>query len=312
MITAQHSAHTHHAHGADRGVPFGGNSMQHGTAVFEGIRAYAGPSGAAVFRLDDHLARLRRSAELIGIPDPPGLDELREQVLTAAEPARGTDCYLRPVLYAPDPILGLDLRTLRYRLGVEVWPAGPVTEQPAVRVTVSPWRRPPAECFPAGAKATGAYVMSAVARTRAAQAGFDDAIQLDLRTGRVVEATVSNVFLVRDGRLVTPWLRDGPLAGITRDTVLRLAEDLGIETREAPVEVADLAAADEIFLTGTAVELVPVRAVENHPLDPAGPIFRALLAEFRAVVTGGREHRARWLTTPQTVAVSEPDVMKEL
>ena len=213
---------------------------------------------------------------------------------------------MRPVLYAPDAVLGLDLRRLRYSLGVEVWPGHSVPSHPGVALTVSPWRRPPGECFPAGAKATGAYVMSAVARTRAARAGFDDAVQLDLRTGRVVEATVANIFLVKDGHLVTPWLTDGPLAGITRDTVLALAGDLGIEAREVPVEVTELQEADEIFLTGTAMELVPARAMEGRPLDPAGPVFTALATRYRAAVTGGLPGRDGWLATVQT-RVSTPD-----
>jgi branched-chain amino acid aminotransferase len=295
MITASRSVHTYHDGESGRDVPFGGNSMQHGTAVFEGIRCYAGLEGPHLFRLDDHLRRLRRSASLIGIPRPPGLDVLREHVLAAVPPDH-PDCYVRPVLYAPDPVLSLNLRTLRFRLGIEVWPAVPPPRHDGVALTVSPWRRPPSGCFPPGAKATGAYVMSAVAQTAAARAGFDDAIQLSADTGRVVEATVSNVFLVRDGRLVTPWLADGPLAGITRATVLALADALGIGTEEAPVAAADLDQADEIFLTGTAMELMPAQSINGRPLDPARPVFRELLVRFRAVVTGRGPAPQGWLT----------------
>jgi branched-chain amino acid aminotransferase len=304
MITAVHSVRTYHTSRQDRDIPFGGNSMQHGTAVFEGIRCYPTPEGPRVFRLDEHLVRLRRSAELIGIPGSPSLDEMRDEVLAAARNSSGdAGCYLRPVLYAPDPVLGLDLRMLRYRLGIEVWPAGAVADHAGIAVTVSPWRRPPAECLPVGAKATGAYVMSAVARTHAARAGFDDAVQVDMHTGRVVEATVANIFLVHNGRMSTPWLRDGPLPGITRDTVLGLAGELGIEARECPVEVDDLRGADEIFLTGTAIELMPVRALDGRALDPAGPVFRALLARFRSTVSGGGDPaRAGWRTAPDLAA----------
>lgn len=311
MITSKQSAYTHHPESRERSVPFGGNSMQHGTAVFEGIRCYAGPEGPRLFRLDDHLVRLLGSAELIGISNLPDLNWLRQQVRAAAARAGASGCYVRPVLYAPDPVLGLDLRMLRYRFGAEVWPAGLVAQQDGAALTVSPWRRPPAECFPVGAKATGAYVMSAVARTHAARAGFDDAIQLDTHTGRVVEATVSNVFLVKDGRLLTPWLQDGPLAGITRDTVLTLAGDLGIKAVEGPVEVADLREADEMFLTGTAMELTPVRSLDDRPCDPAGPVFRALHQRFRDVVTGRAQARPGWLTAPQAGAGSTSDWLEE-
>jgi len=306
MITTARSRYTYLAGGDGRQVPFGANSMQHGTAVFEGIRCYLGALGPCLFRLEDHLARLLRSAELVGIGDRPGPEELREHVIAAATGAGMADCYVRPVLYAPDAVLGLDLRCLRYSLGVEIWPGHSVHGHPGVTLAISPWRRPPGECFPAGAKATGVYVLSAVARTKAARDGFDDAVQLDMRTARVVEATVANIFLVKDGRLLTPWLQDGPLAGITRDTVLALAGDLGIPACEGPVEVTDLREADEIFLTGTAAELVPARALEDRPLDPAGPVFTALAARFRAAVTGCLGEREGWLTTLPT-RVSTPE-----
>ena len=304
-LAATHSVRTHHGGRQDRDIPFGGNSMQHGTAVFEGIRCYPTPDGPRVFRLDDHLARLRRSAELIGIPGVPSMAELRTQVLAAVpDSAEHPGCYLRPVLYAPDPVLGLDLRTLRFQLGVEVWPADTVADHPGLALTVSPWRRPPGECLPVGAKVTGAYAMSAVARTHAAHAGFDDAVQLDPHTGRVAEATVANIFLVHGGRLSTPWLRDGPLPGITRDTVLTLAAELGIEAGESPVEVGDMRAADEIFLTGTFIELVPARSLDGREFDPGGPVFRALFDRFRDTVSGAQSAHLDWLTAPDILTSS--------
>ncbi len=279
-----------------RTTPFGGNSMQHGTAVFEGIRCYRGNGGPAIFRLEDHLRRLLGSAELIGIPVTWDLAELSTRVREAAAGSGMADCYLRPVIFAPEAKLGLDLRRLAFEFAVEIWPveADPVARP--VAVTVSPWRRQAANSYPVGAKSTGAYVVSAVARTAAAAAGFDDAIQLDPDSGRVAEATVANVFLVRDGMLSTPWTRDSLLPGITRDTVLTLATELGIAADVRPIEVGELDDSDEIFLTGTATELVAVSALDRRELKPDRPVFQALVEEFRRTVQGRHEGHLHWMT----------------
>ncbi|WP_407548617.1 aminotransferase class IV [Streptomyces sp. Pv4-95] len=296
-----------------RGIPFGSSSVQHGTAVFEGIRCYATPEGPALFRLDDHLLRLLNSARLLGIHHDHDLLRLREATLRAAAGSGFADAYVRPGLFAADPILSIDLSTVPFTLGIEVWPVqappsgdgrtsadAPV---PGVRLTVSPWRRPSPETFPPRAKAVGTYVTSALAKTAALTAGFDDALQLDCVTGRIAEATVSNVFLVTDGRLRTPWLTDSLLAGITRDTVLTLARDLGLEVTEGPVEVSDMRAAQEVFLTGTASELVPVASLEGRPYARERPVFDAIAAAFRATVTGHAPH-PEW-RTPIPAAVPD-------
>ncbi|MGW1131173.1 aminotransferase class IV [Streptomyces griseoluteus] len=280
-----------------RELPFGSNSVQHGTAVFEGIRMYATPTGPALFRLDEHLERLLDSAALLGIPHAYDLTSLRGHVRDAAAASGLDNAYVRPVLHTREPRLGVNLQDFQFTLGTEIWALPPDdTPPPAVRVTVSPWCRPSRLTFPVRAKATGTYVVSALARTRASADGFDDAIQLDPNSGRVAEATIANVFLVREGRLVTPWLEDSVLAGITRDTVLTLARDLGIETAEAPVEAGELPAADEMFLTGTASGLVPVAAVESHTYAAARPVTDALSRAYREAVLGGGTSRSSWLT----------------
>ncbi|GAA2686373.1 aminotransferase class IV [Streptomyces lunalinharesii] len=313
-MTPPTSAHTHwEGPGAPRvapgrGIPFGSSSVQHGTAVFEGIRCYAGARGPALFRLDDHLLRLLNSARLLGIRHDHDLPRLRAATLSAAAASGFADAYVRPGLFATDPILSIDLSSLPFTLGVEVWPvaappSAPAAAEPGVRLTVSPWRRPSPATFPPRAKAVGTYVTSALAKTAAVTAGFDDALQLDCVTGRVAEATVSNVFLVRQGRLCTPWLADSLLAGITRDTVLTLARDLGIEVAEEPVDVGDVRAAQEVFLTGTASELVPVASLDGHRYAPERPVFDAIAAAFRATVTGRAGH-PEWRTP---VAAPRPD-----
>lgn len=287
--------------GDDRDVPFGSSSFQHGLAVFEGIRCYS----SAIFRLEDHLSRLLASARLLGLSHNYHLDGLRAAVLRAAAASGLRDSYLRPVLYTPDPYLTVDTGALDFALATEVWAFQPETGRavagrdnraPGARLTISRWRRPSPSSFPPRAKATGMYVTSALAKTAAARAGYDDAIQLDPDSGRVAEATSANVFLVRNGKLRTPWLEDSLLAGITRDSMLVLARELGIPVREEPVEVTALLAANEVFLTGTAAELVPVGSVDGRQYDRDRPVFTALASAFSDAVTGARFGQLNWLT----------------
>ncbi|MFE6691213.1 aminotransferase class IV [Streptomyces sp. NPDC057743] len=282
-----------------RGIPFGSSSVQHGTAVFEGIRCYATPEGPAIFRLDDHLERMLNSARLLGIRHDYDLPRLRRSTLRATADSGCADGYVRPGLFAADPVVSIALATVPFTLGVEVWPVtAPPPEPPdipGVRLTVSPWRRPSPQSFPRRAKAVGTYVTSGLAKTAAQAAGFDDALQLDCDTGRVAEATTANVFLVTEGRLSTPWLNDNLLAGITRDSVLTLARDLGLEVTEGPVEVAEVHAAQEVFLTGTAGELLPVASLDGRPFAAERPVFDAIATVFRATVTGRAGH-PEWRT----------------
>jgi branched-chain amino acid aminotransferase len=279
-----------------RDVAFGGNSMQHGTAVFEGIRCYRGRNGVNAFRLDEHLRRLLTSAGALGIQHQFDLAELRGHTLRAATASGLTDQYVRPVLYCGQPRLGVDLGCLQYSLGVEAWPSTPDFTGRGLRLRISPWHRPGRSSFPVGTKATGIYVTSAIAKTQAAQQGFDDALQLDPDSGRVAEATIANVFLVRNGRLVTPWTRDSLLPGITRASVLELAGMLDVEAGEEPVTVDDLKSADEVFLTGTAIGLVPVASVDERNYPLRHPVFDVLSNAYAAAVTDRGPCPAGWLT----------------
>jgi len=279
----------------ERTVPFGSNSMQHGTAVFDGIRCYKVPGGSAAFRLDDHLTRLLDSADAMGIVHEYTLPDLRADVLRAAERSGLADAYVRPVLFTPEPRLGVGLHSFRFSLGIEIWPAA---DEPAaaVRLTISPWRRIGRSAFPVGAKATGVYALAALAKTKAVADGFDDAVQLDPDSGWVTEATIANVFLVMDGTVITPWRTDSLLPGITRDTVLALAKQLGHPTVEGPVEPAQLFAADEVFLTGTAIGLLPVATLDRHAYPPERPVFTALEEAYRAMACGSSPALPGWLT----------------
>jgi len=306
MVAASLSSHTQlDGFEGDRSIPFGGNSVQHGTAVFDGIRCYDTPRGPALFRLREHAERLLNSARTIGIEHDYSFSGLLAAITRAAADSRLADCYVRPVLFARDPYIGVDLHAFRFTLGVEVWPMPP-SSQAESRLDISPWRRPAKSSFPPTVKATGTYAVSALARTAAVTAGFDDAIQLDALSGRVAEATTANVFLVKDGRLRTPWTADGLLPGITRDSVLRLAALIGLEADEGPVEIADLAAADEVFLTGTASGLVSVPAIGEWRYPSHGPVFAALSRAYLDAVTGRRFTELGWCQLVPS-AVPSPD-----
>ncbi len=294
MPVAGLSSYTHiDGFAGDRGIPFGGASMQHGTAVFDGIRSYGTPHGAALFRVREHVGRLLCSARTMGIKHDYTSDALLRAVMRAAADSKLADCYLRPVMFARDPYLGVDLRAFRFTVGVEVWPVPPSDPAPA-RLTISPWRRPVRSSFPPNVKATGTYAVSALAKTAASAAGFDDAIQLDALSGRVAEATVANIFLIKDGLLRTPWTADSLLPGITRDSILRLATLVGLTASEGPVDVADLAAADEVFLGGTAAGLVTVSSIGEWQYAAHGPVFTTLSRAYQDAVTGRRFTELRW------------------
>ena len=278
------------------GLPFGSNSMQHGTAVFDGIRCYRTERGPALFRLDEHLNRLLASASTLGIRHRYSRAELRNRVLAAVAGSGVADGYVRPVLFTEEARLGVDLGQFEFRLGIEIWPLPAVGRRSPITVTVSEWRRPSPLSFPPAVKATGMYATSALARTEAARRGFDEAIQLDPHSGRVAEATIANVFVVRGGQLWTPWPAESLLAGITRDCLLVLARLLGIEAIERPVEESDVLTADELFLTGTASELVPVGRVDDVALPAARPIFDLLRDSYAACTAGRRHPDLGWLT----------------
>ena len=293
----------------ERAVPFGSNSLQHGTAVFEGIRCYRDGAGSTAFRLDDHLRRLLDSARALGVEHHYDLAGLRAEVLCAVAESGLADAYVRPVLYTPQPRLGVDLRSFEFALGVEIWAAESEAGEVAaagrpVRLTISPWRRPGRSSFPVGTKATGLYALSALAKTHAVEEGYDDAVQLDPDTGLVAEATIANVFLVRDGVVRTPSRAESLLPGITRDSVLILAAELGYPVAETPVEPAELTTADEVFLTGTAIGLQPVAAVGEHTFDPDRPVFTTLHAAYRDAARGRRPVPPGWRTPIPAQAVT--------
>jgi branched-chain amino acid aminotransferase len=266
-------------------APLTTHAMHYGTAVFEGIRCYATPDGAAVFRLPEHLARMSRGAEAFGAKFDE--HEAFAAVIAVLQSNRHRDAYVRPLLWYGTGSLGLDVAPLSRHLMVASMPWAPHLGDKPVRLTVSPFRRNRAESMPP-LKLSGAYVNSILAKREAAGRGYDDALFID-DAGFVVECTGVNVFMVKGGQVIAVDHPDA-LPGITRDTVVELA---GAASR--PVTLEELLEADEVFLTGTSAEVMPVAALDRKDYG-ATPVADELRARYLRVVRGGSPAHARWLT----------------
>lgn len=267
-------------------APLTTHAMHYGTAVFEGIRSYATPDGAAVFRLPEHLERMRRGAEAFGAAFD--VTEAAAAVIAVLQSNRHRDAYIRPLLWYGTGSLGLDVAPLSRHLMVASMPWKPHLGDKPVRLTVSPFRRNRAEALPP-LKLSGAYVNSILAKREAGSRGFDDALFID-DAGFVVECTGVNVFMVTGGQVVAVEHPDA-LPGITRDTIVELA---GAASR--PVTLEELLEADEVFLTGTSAEVMPVAALDRRNYG-ATPVADGLRARYLQVVRGGSPAHAHWLTS---------------
>ncbi len=277
------------------------HGLHYGTGVFEGERAYDTPKGTAIFRHRDHLARLLRSAELYYMPVPYTLEELRTATheLIAANGLR--ECYVRPIVFRGYGHMGLYPLDCEVSVSIAAWPwgayLGEESKLAGIRAKVSSWRRISADSLIPHAKATGQYLNSVLAKIEASKAGYQEAILLDSH-GMVCEGSGENIFVVRDGRIFTPPQSAGILDGISRASLLTIARDRGYEVIERDMARAELVLADEVFMTGTAAELVPVREIDDHAIgdgDGAGPITRELQGVYDRALRGQESQYAEWL-----------------
>ncbi|MGW0810969.1 branched-chain amino acid transaminase [Nonomuraea sp. NPDC002799] len=293
---------------AEVGLPPTTQGLHYGTGVFEGIRAYATPGGedAHLFRAQDHYRRFLRSCRLLRID--PGLTAGELTDVTVELLRRNGDqgdVYVRPLAYKlgllPGTPPGVNLSGVSGAVTIVASRLGAYAPPGGVRCLISSWRRPSRAALPVQAKITGAYVNNALAVDDARAAGFDDAILLN-EAGQVAEASTANVFVVRGGRLATPPADADILPGITRDTVLTLAAELGLPAAESPLHPADLLLADEVFLTGTGIGVTPVIEINGRPIGAGapGPVTTHLARRYGQAVRAEREDTHGWLTPVRT------------
>jgi branched-chain amino acid aminotransferase len=274
------------------------HALHYGSGVFEGIRAYETERGTAVFRHQDHLDRLRRSAELYYMDLPFTLDKLREATHELIRANKLRSCYIRPVAFRGYGEMGLFPLNTPVEVFIAVWPWGAYLgeegQKHGIRCKVSSWRRMSDESFIPEAKACGQYLNSILAKVETAKAGYDEAILLD-QHGNVSEGSGENVFVVRDGHISTPSSASCILDGITARSVVQIAADLGFEVEHRDVSRGELYQADEVFLTGTAAEIVPVREIDDHVVGPPGELTQAIQTRFFDAIKGKREEYLEWL-----------------
>ncbi|WP_126577956.1 branched-chain amino acid transaminase [Tengunoibacter tsumagoiensis] len=286
---------------AERGViSVRSHGFSYGTGCFEGIRGYWNEQEQQVylFRLREHYERLLRSCKILRIELPYSVEDLIEisLELVRRNEQKG-DVYLRPVAYKGDEVIGVRLNNLTDHFILTSEPMGNYVDLGGMRCGVSSWRRIDDNAIPARAKITGSYVNAAFAKTEALQNGFDEAIMLT-HDGHVSEGSAENIFLIINGELVTPSPSENILLGITRDTVIQLAErELGIKTRERSIDRTELYIADEIFLCGTGAQIAPVVSVDHNPVGKGetGPISKQLQDLYFDVVRGKHDfYRDQW------------------
>lgn len=282
--------------------------VHYGSSVFEGIRAYKGQEGGAVFRLREHMRRLLDSAKIYRMPIPYSLDALCAAVTDTIAANNLEACYIRPLAIRAGQEMGVLPTAAPVEVFIICWRWGAYLGHDAleqgVDVTVSSWRRAAPGTVPAMAKAGGNYLSSQLTKMEAKADGYVEGIMLDVN-GHVSEGSGENLFVVRDGVLYTAPLSASILNGITRDAVVTIARDLGYDVQEMLLPREFLLVADEVFFTGTAAEVTPVKSIDHSPIGEGrrGPITRAIQERFLAIVTGKAPDSRGWLTPVPTAAL---------
>lgn len=280
--------------------------VHYGSSVFEGIRCYAQPSGAAVFRLPEHMQRLLDSAKIYRMPVPYSLEQLSNAVVELIEANEVAPCYIRPIAFRGYGEIGVNPKHSPVDVYIANFPWGKYVSGDTADVCVSSWNRLAPNTMPSLAKAGANYMNSQLIRMEADANGYSEGIALDVN-GYLSEGSGENLFLVRNGVLYTTPLANSVLSGITRDSVLTLARHFGIPVVEQALPREMLYIADEVFFTGTAAEVTPISSVDRIPVADgnAGPITKQLADEFLGIANGLRPDRFGWLT-PVNVTADQP------
>jgi branched-chain amino acid aminotransferase len=287
------------------------HGLHYGTGVFEGVRCYETPRGPAVFRNADHVERLFRSAELYYMEIPFAAEQLRAATLELVARNGMDSCYVRPIVYRGYGSMGLNPLDSVVDVTIACWEwasyLGEEGKRDGVRAKVSSWRRISADSLIPHAKASGQYLNSVLAKVESVKSGYDEAILLD-DAGHVCEGTGENIYIVRDGEISTPGQHNSILDGITRRSVIQIAQDLGYKVVERNIARAEMYLAEEVFLSGTAAEIVPVREIDDHAIGTGRPgeITRVLQSTFDDVIHGRSERYREWLDFVQPVDLETP------
>jgi branched-chain amino acid aminotransferase len=281
----------------DARVHVGTHGLHYGSGIFEGIRAYETAKGSAVFRLTEHLKRFENSARLLGMELGYSVDALRQACHDVIGANGLPECYLRPIAFFGYGELGVSAVGNPVDVVIMSWPWGAYLGEEGlkngIRAKISSWQRIGPNVIPHAAKATGVYLNSMLAVTEANRAGYDEAILLTAE-GYVADGSGENVFIVKDGELFTPDLSTSILPGITRDTVIQIAQDLGYTVHEKSLIRSDLYLADEAFMTGTAAEVTPLRAVDDVEIG-VGTVTLEIQEAYLDTARGRSERWAQWL-----------------
>jgi branched-chain amino acid aminotransferase len=284
------------------------HGLHYGTGVFEGIRCYETERGPAIFKHREHLDRLEKSAELYYFKLPYTTEQLREATHELLRRNGLTSCYIRPLAFRGYGEMGLFAQSAPIETIIAAWPWGAYLgedgKKHGIRTKVSSWRTISGDSLIPHAKASGQYLNSILAKTESANAGYDEAILLD-QWGNVSEGSGENVFVIREGLICTPGHTSAILDGITRAAVIQIATDLGYRVEERDIARSELYLADEVFLTGTAAELVPVREIDDHPLGEPGEITRVIQARFEEALRGRAEEYLEWLDLVEVPAPAD-------
>ena len=280
----------------DARIHVGAHGLHYGTGVFEGVRCYDTPKGPAVFRLTDHMQRLHDSARLIDMQIPFSVDDLRGATNDLLGANRLQECYIRPIAFYGFGELGVSARGNPIETVIMAWPWGTYLGEEAlrngIRTKISTWQRIPANVVPHASKATGVYLNSMLAVNEAKRAGYDEAILLT-PDGNIADGPGETIFVVSRGKIFTPDLSTGILHGITRDSIIQIAHDLGYEVVEKNLIRTDLYLADEVFMCGTAAEVTPVCSVDDQEIG-VGDVTRELQKAYLDTVRGASDRWAQW------------------
>ncbi len=274
--------------------------LHYGSGVFEGIKCYNTENGPAIFRLDDHIQRLQKSAEIYKMEVPFSFEELKQGCLNIVNKNGYSDCYIRPLVFYGYDSLGVNPKECPVEVVIACFYWGAYLGDDGlingVRITISPWQKYSSKALPSTAKASGHYMNSLLAVTDAKQRGFDEALLLN-SSGNIAEGSGQNIFLVKNGELFTNDENSDILLGITRESIIQIAMEMGITVHIGTVTVEELKDADEAFFTGTATEVTPIQSIDDHTIASGTPgkMTLKLKSVYEDIIHGRKQEYLDWL-----------------